>query len=166
MKKKLVLTAAVIAALSVVSCNSKKTNSQGADQVPISTQPTIWSARMGTTRQAASSRYWLTTWWKSPAHQAARQPTSRWRMPTASSWPTHSVLSQKAPWLSTMYWPRRSKLFTSKKSPISYQESIFSCFRNMRWDFALWQLAKDMEVFGILLILQTRYILIFHVKYN
>ena len=32
MKKKLVLTAAVIAALSVVSCNSKKTNSQGADK--------------------------------------------------------------------------------------------------------------------------------------
>ena len=104
MKKKLVLTAAVIAALSVVSCNSKKTNSQGADQdslsyggndslnsndivldsiagtyegtlpaadcpgiktvlttVPTSTQPTIWSARMVTTKQAVSSRYWLTT---------------------------------------------------------------------------------------------------------
>ena len=36
MKKKLVLTAAVIAALSVVSCNSKKTNSQGADQDSLS----------------------------------------------------------------------------------------------------------------------------------
>ena len=36
MKKKLVLTAAVIAALSVVSCNGKKTNSQGADQDSLS----------------------------------------------------------------------------------------------------------------------------------
>ena len=103
MKKKLVLTAAVIAALSVVSCNGKKTNSQGADQdslsyaendslnsndvildsiagtyegtlpaadcpgiktvlTPTSTQPTIWSARMVTTKRAVSSRYWLTTW--------------------------------------------------------------------------------------------------------
>ena len=36
MKKKLVLTAAVIAALSVVSCNGKKTNSQGANQDSLS----------------------------------------------------------------------------------------------------------------------------------
>ena len=36
MKKKLVLTAAVIAALSVVSCNGKKTNSQGSDQDSLS----------------------------------------------------------------------------------------------------------------------------------
>ncbi len=33
MKKKLVLTAAVIAALSVVSCNGKKTNSQGLTRI-------------------------------------------------------------------------------------------------------------------------------------
>ena len=36
MKKKLVLTAAVIAALSVGSCNSKKTNTQEADQDSLS----------------------------------------------------------------------------------------------------------------------------------
>ena len=36
MKKKLVLTAAVIAALSVGSCNSKKTNNQEADQDSLS----------------------------------------------------------------------------------------------------------------------------------
>ena len=36
MKKKLVLTAAVIAALSVGSCNSKKTNKQEADQDSLS----------------------------------------------------------------------------------------------------------------------------------
>ena len=36
MKKKLVLTAAVIAALSVVSCNGKKTNSQGTNQDSLS----------------------------------------------------------------------------------------------------------------------------------
>ena len=105
MKKKLVLTAAVIAALSVGSCNSKKTNNQEADQdslsytekdslesnafvldsiagtyegtlpaadcpgiktvltlkptVLTSTQPTISSARMVTTKQAESSRCWL-----------------------------------------------------------------------------------------------------------
>ena len=36
MKKKLVLTAAVIAALSVVSCNGKKTNNKEADQDSLS----------------------------------------------------------------------------------------------------------------------------------
>ena len=86
MKKKLVLTAAVIAALSVGSCNSKKTNNQEADQDSLSytekdslesnafvldsiagtyegtltsTQPTISSVRMVTTKQAESSRCWL-----------------------------------------------------------------------------------------------------------